>query len=150
MTANSIVRMSSKKVAEKVAEQAGWRLWKRIGCPKYVVAPMVHQSELAFRMLTRKYDSQLCFTPMIHSRLFVESEKYRESNFHTCPEDRPLFVQFCGDNEHTLLKAAKYVEDKCDAVDLNLGTSIVIEVVSQCSHNNTYKPKHRMSSRYRS
>ena len=142
--------MSSKKVAEKVAEQAGLSLWKRIGCPKYAVAPMVHQSELAFRMLTRKYNAKLCFTPMLHSRMFVESEKYRQSNFHTCPEDRPLFVQFCGDNEHTLLKAAKYVEDKCDAVDLNLGTSIVIEVVSQCSHNNTYKPKHRMSSRYRS
>lgn len=113
--------MSTKKVA------AGLNFWKRIGCPKYVVAPMVHQSELAFRMLTRKYNAQLCFTPMLHSRLFTESEKYREANFHTCPQDRPLFVQFCGDNEHTLLEAAKYVEDKCDAVDLNLGTSISYE-----------------------
>jgi len=106
---------------KKVAEHAGMVFWKRIGCPKYAVAPMVHQSELAFRMLTRKYNAQLCFTPMLHSRLYTESSKYRETNFHTCPKDRPLFVQFCGDNEHTLLEAAKYVEDKCDAVDLNLG-----------------------------
>ena len=32
-----------------------------------------------------------------------------------------LAVQFCGNNPSTLLKAARFVEDKCDAVDLNLG-----------------------------
>ena len=30
-------------------------------------------------------------------------------------------MQFCGNNPSTLLKAARFVEDKCDAVDLNLG-----------------------------
>ncbi len=107
--------------SKKVAESAGFAFFKRIGSPKYAVAPMVNQSELAFRMLTRKYGATLCYTPMFHSRLFSESKLYREKMFTTCPEDRPLFVQFCGDNEKTLLEAAKYVEDKCDAVDLNLG-----------------------------
>lgn len=30
-------------------------------------------------------------------------------------------VKFCGNDPDTMLEAAKHVEDKCDAVDLNLG-----------------------------
>ena len=79
-------------------------------------------SELPFRMLCRKYGAELCYTPMYHSRLFAEEAKYRyglltttspplrtrafccthslttlvcfrQMEFSTCPEDRPLVVQ---------------------------------------------------------
>lgn len=48
------------------------------------------------------------------------SSHYRETNFDPHPEDRPLFVQFCGHDPALLLASAKYVEKDCDAVDLNL------------------------------
>lgn len=35
--------------------------------------------------------------------------------------DRPLIVQFAGDNGDEIVEAAKYVEGQCDAIDLNLG-----------------------------
>ncbi|ELR12909.1 tRNAdihydrouridine synthase 1-like protein [Acanthamoeba castellanii str. Neff] len=89
--------------------------------PRLVLAPMVDMSELPFRMLCRKYGAELCYTPMYHSRLFAEEAKYRQMEFSTCPEDRPLVVQFCGNDPEVLLKAAKFVENDCDAVDLNLG-----------------------------
>ena len=58
---------------------------------------------------------------MFHSRLFSENPQYRGLQFTTNQYDRPLIVQFCGDNPETMLKAAKLVEDQCDAVDVNLG-----------------------------
>lgn len=99
----------------------GFEFFRSIGSPRYVCAPMVDQSELAFRMLVRKYGCELAYTPMMHSRNFLEQAKYRKQNFTTCPEDRPLVVQFCGDDPDVMAKAAKLAEDDCDAVDINLG-----------------------------
>ncbi len=54
-------------------------------------------------------------------RVAIEDKNYINENFTTCAEDRPLFVQFCGNDPDTLLQAAQLVEDRCDAVDINLG-----------------------------
>ena len=45
----------------------------------------------------------------------------REENFTTVPEDRPLVVQLAGHDPQLFLQAAKMIEDKCDAIDINLG-----------------------------
>lgn len=71
--------------------------------------------------MCRKYGSDLAYTPMFHSKVFISSESYRKRNFTTCPEDRPLLVQFCANDPEVFLEAAKYVENDCDGVDLNLG-----------------------------
>ena len=99
-----------------------WHWWSQhLGAPKTVVAPMVDQSELPYRMLCRKYGADLAYTPMFHSLNFKNSDTYRAREFATCPEDRPLFVQFCGNDAEVVLAAARFVEGHCDAVDLNLG-----------------------------
>jgi hypothetical protein len=42
-----------------------WSFWDAIGRPRYVCAPMVDQSELAFRQLVRRYGCELCYSPMV-------------------------------------------------------------------------------------
>ena len=133
--------MGVSQDAAKSHAAAAWDFWRRIGSPKFHVAPMVDQvrllaslratfspgrcvilqletgflrrqaawqacscsrnacpacdtlaallqSELAFRMLCRKYGSTAAYTPMLHSRLFLENAKYRDEHFTTCKEDR--------------------------------------------------------------
>ncbi|EOD25157.1 hypothetical protein EMIHUDRAFT_43539, partial [Emiliania huxleyi CCMP1516] len=95
--------------------------WRSIGSPTRVLAPMVNQSELAFRLLARRHGAQLCYTPMLHAANFASDEVYRQDNFDPHPSDRPLVVQFCGDVPATLLAAARHVEARCDAVEINCG-----------------------------
>eukprot|EP00747_Dinoflagellata_sp_TGD_P166755 gnl/TRDRNA2_/TRDRNA2_190042_c0_seq1.p1 gnl/TRDRNA2_/TRDRNA2_190042_c0~~gnl/TRDRNA2_/TRDRNA2_190042_c0_seq1.p1 ORF type:complete len:417 (-),score=71.86 gnl/TRDRNA2_/TRDRNA2_190042_c0_seq1:87-1301(-) len=105
--------------AEKLRGRA---FWEAIGAPKFVSAPMVDQSELAFRMLCRRHGTELAYTPMLHGRLYATDKKYRRDAWSTCPQDRPLFVQFCGDDPETLTSAAKQLPvGTHDAVDLNCG-----------------------------
>ncbi|CAK7230195.1 tRNA dihydrouridine synthase [Sporothrix curviconia] len=65
----------------------GRAFYESIGSPKHVVAPMVDQSEFAWRMLTRSFlppdqrTSVLAYSPMLHARLFVDSPRYRTSHF---------------------------------------------------------------------
>ena len=104
----------------------------------------------AWRLLSRSFMTQnpkslLAYTPMLHARLFMETQKFRDHHFQptrsglatshrdcnipVAPSyldghptfDRPLFVQFCANNPDELLEAAQYVQPYCDAVDLNLG-----------------------------
>lgn len=98
-----------------------YEFWEKIGRPNKVVAPMVDHCDLAYRMMTRKYGADLVYTQMYNANAFTCSKEIREEHFSTCSEDRPLFVQLAGHDPATLLTAAKYVEHRCDAVDLNLG-----------------------------
>ncbi|KAL2124095.1 hypothetical protein VTJ04DRAFT_460 [Mycothermus thermophilus] len=118
----------------------GRAFYESLGSPKYIVAPMVDQSEFAWRVLSRSFHPEserskvLAYSPMFHARQFIESQKYRDQHFQpTKPGtdvpwldgnpaiDRPLFVQFCANDPDHLLEAAKIVAPYCDAVDLNLG-----------------------------
>ena len=104
---------------------------------QHIVAPMVGASELAFRLLCRKYGATLAYTPMMSSSQFIKEAAEKQidcptlgdntianSNiceFQTIPQDRPLVVHFSSNNPNDFAAASKLVEKHCDAIDLNLG-----------------------------
>eukprot|EP01102_Stenamoeba_stenopodia_P005633 TRINITY_DN16379_c0_g1_i1.p1 TRINITY_DN16379_c0_g1~~TRINITY_DN16379_c0_g1_i1.p1 ORF type:complete len:405 (+),score=71.58 TRINITY_DN16379_c0_g1_i1:47-1216(+) len=123
-TTETMMSKTTSNVAveiESEQESSSSSLLKQLGSPAYVMAPMVGQSEYAFRMFCKRYGTQLTYTPMIWSERFVAEPEYRKKAFQTSREDRPLIVQFCGNDPKILLEAALLIQDECDAIDINLG-----------------------------
>jgi tRNA-dihydrouridine synthase 1 len=93
-----------------------------------VVAPMVDQSDLPFRLLCRNYGTNLCFTPMVHAKMFHQKEAYKKQFWSyvngTPPGDRPLIVQLCGSDTSSLIYTIRYIlssKGSVDGFDLNCG-----------------------------
>lgn len=90
---------------------------------KYICAPMVGASELAFRLFCRRYGADIAYTPMMSAHEFVHSDEYRKREFQTCLEDRPLVCHFSANDPKDFAQAARmcYERGYGQAIDLNLG-----------------------------
>jgi hypothetical protein len=111
--------LSSEEITSNTAPQKDGKVWKEhVDC---ILAPMVGASELAFRLLCRKYGAQLAYTPMMSSAQICNEPGYLESEFQTIPEDRPLVCHMSANVPEEFAKAARLLEPHCDAIDLNLG-----------------------------
>ncbi|KAH8731607.1 hypothetical protein GQ44DRAFT_736036 [Phaeosphaeriaceae sp. PMI808] len=75
------------QVERKRTKLHGRAFYESIGSPKLVLAPMVEQSEFAWRMLSRSFlppdqqKSLLAYTPMFHSKMFGDKSNYRDAHF---------------------------------------------------------------------
>ena len=123
-------RLIAAMVTLTTARAVSTAWWRSIGSPKHVCAPMVDQSELAFRELSRRYGAGLCYTPMLHAGLAAGESgiQYLERQFTTRRGDWPLSAQFAGHDPSVVCTAAERTlalagdcADNIVALDLNLG-----------------------------
>lgn len=91
---------------------------------------MVRYSKLPFRLLTRDYNVDVTYTPMILASEFVRSQVARDSDFTTDPlECRPtengrghaVIAQFAASSPEEFARAAHLIGPWVDGVDLNCG-----------------------------
>lgn len=108
----------------KEESKVAYDLWRSINSPKTAIAPMVDMCDLPFRILCRKYGTELSYTQMYNCIHFTNSETFREKVYKEINEelDYPYIVQLSGHDPELLLKSAKYLQQKkVPYVDLNLG-----------------------------
>jgi len=98
---------------------------------------MVDQSSLSWRVLVKRHGADLAFSQMMHARNFQNDRKYRsecidwddythisgseDKKRDAKLDDRPLIVQFAGNDPNTLVNAGMLIHKDVNAIDLNLG-----------------------------
>jgi tRNA-dihydrouridine synthase len=107
-----------------------WEFWRTLGSPRFVSAPMVSGSDLAFRLQVRQHGIQLAYSPMMSASLLSRPgscDLYCSKVFSTTEDsrDRPLFIQLAGNEPDKVAAAGKWMEKQFagqfDAFDLNFG-----------------------------
>ncbi|MBU1112015.1 MAG: tRNA dihydrouridine synthase DusB [archaeon] len=86
-----------------------------------ILAPMAGVTDVAFRLLCKKYGASLTVTEMISANAVSRGNKSTIRMIDVVEEEKPRVIQLFGQNTENLVKAAKYCEDKCEILDFNLG-----------------------------
>lgn len=95
---------------------------------------MINQSDLAFRVLTRRYGATLTYTQMLHPDNLMYNQEYLE--YHILNMDppgmssmtgpdaahgdlrlgKPVVAQVCGNDVQKIVEACKKIVGHCDAI----------------------------------
>ena len=124
----------------------GYEFYRSIGSPKFISAPMVDHSSLAWRLLVQLNGADLAYSEMLASKAIISSPKkfqkkyvdwdiytrHHENMLHGTAKklseidpftvDRPIIAQLQGNTLKDLIQAGKIIETTgVAALDLNLG-----------------------------
>ena len=99
--------------------------WSQIKKPVVALAPMSGVSDIAMRVMAKKFGSDLLFSEFISAAsIFYKTEN--EKSFKLAeflPEERPYFIQLFGNEPEHFKAAAKILAEKFhpDGFDINFG-----------------------------
>ncbi|MCL2642471.1 MAG: tRNA-dihydrouridine synthase family protein [Candidatus Bathyarchaeota archaeon] len=91
---------------------------------QFVLAPMAAVNCTAFRMLCKENTAGLVYTQMFDVELVKNKTRREVKDLLNITEfERPVSVQLIGNNEESILKSVKLVEEFADIIDFNVGCS---------------------------
>jgi tRNA-dihydrouridine synthase B len=83
---------------------------------KFILAPLDNVNCASFRLLCKENGADIVSTAMINTKSFIRNPDY----FYWYKKERPLLVQFIGNNAEDFKECVKNIKN-CDFVDLNAG-----------------------------
>ena len=90
---------------------------------RLILAPMVDVTDLAYRILCRRYGAALAFTEMTVIDSILCGAANSKKLIETCDEDKPSGVQIAGYNPLMFKKVIPYLKD-FDIIDVNFGCPV--------------------------
>ncbi len=86
---------------------------------KYVLAPIADITDVAYRVLCRRYGASLVFSEMVSINALIRNNKATLKLTKIAEEERPVAIQLFGTKLEYFAKAVKLLDS--DIIDLNLG-----------------------------
>ncbi|MBP3463635.1 MAG: tRNA dihydrouridine synthase DusB [Clostridia bacterium] len=86
-----------------------------------ILAPMAGITDLAFRKLCKENGAGLVETEMVSSRAIVYNDEKTLKMLNTEGEKRPISMQIFGNDPEIMAESAKFLNDKADIIDINMG-----------------------------
>lgn len=86
-----------------------------------LLAPMAGITDLPFRKLCKENGAGLVETEMVSSRAIVYNDEKTLKMLNTDNEKRPVSMQIFGNDPDIMAESAKFLNDKADIIDINMG-----------------------------
>ena len=86
-----------------------------------LLAPMAGITDLPFRYLAKKFNPGLVYTEMVSAKALFYGDEKTKKLLNMRNEKRPIAVQIFGSDVEAMVYATKYLQDKADIIDINMG-----------------------------
>lgn len=88
---------------------------------KLVLAPMHDITNIAFRLMCKKYGAALVSTELLSANAIARENNAVMNLAQTCKEEKPVVCQVFSNNNENMAKSAKILEKKFEIIDINFG-----------------------------
>ena len=88
---------------------------------KLILAPMHDITNIAFRIMCKKYGASLVSTELLSANAIARKNKAVMKLTQTDKKEKPNVIQIFGQNTENLVKSARILEKYFDIIDINFG-----------------------------